>query len=329
ADAPSGASTSSGSTSSRSSSTSGPKLEASADFARAVRRARSAEGRFLPRHRGHGHSGGGGSAGSGGSGGSSAGGAAPIETEGDEDFRGMQLELFASWTPLDRLTLTLGVPFVWNRIVEDFAGEKTRATLSGFGDMSLASSLVLWRNRDVLPTTWVEGRIWLKAPTGRDESKVEGVRDPHLQPGTGSWDFGVGLAAVHRFDWGSLYGSVFYRENTEGSLDYEYGDVALANLALEVPIGHAFGWPALTWLTGGLELNFRYAGYDEEFGQRVRDSGGAILYATPSVRIRLPWGFRDSRASLRAAVQIPLTQHWLHNTQDEGEVWSVGILLPF
>lgn len=326
ADAPSGDSTNSSSTNPNSSS---PKLQSSADFARAVRRARSADSPLIPRHRGHGHSGSSGSGGSASSGGSSESGSVPVATEGDEDFRGMQLELFASWTPLDRLTLTLGVPFVWNRIIEDFAGERTRSTLNGFGDISLASSVVLWRNRDILPTTWIEGRIWLKAPTGRDESKVEGVRDPHLQPGTGSWDFGAGLAAIHRFDWGSIYGSIFYRENLEGALDYQYGDVALANLALVVPIGHAFGWPAMTWLTGGLELNFRYAGYDEDVGRRVQDSGGAILYATPSVRIRLPWGLRDSRASLRAAVQIPLTQHWLHNTQDEGEVWSVGILLPF
>lgn len=295
------------------------------------RRARQAESRFLPRHRGHGHSGGSvsGSSNAGGDSAGTATAASVSTTDGEEDFRGMQLELFASWTPLDRVTLTLGVPFAWNRIVEDFAGERTRSTLSGFGDMSVASSFVVWRNREILPSTWIEARIWLKAPTGRDDSKVEGVRDPHLQPGTGSWDFGVGLAAVHRFDWGSLYGSAFYRENLEGSLDYTYGDVILANAALEVPVGHALGSSALTWLTAGLELNFRYASYDDDAGRRVRDSGGAILYATPSVRIRLPFGVRDTPASLRAAVQIPLTQSWLHNTQDEGEVWSVGVLLPF
>ena len=307
------------------------KLRTSSRSARSVRRRRSSDTRFLPRHRGHTRVGaGGGASSSPSSDGSSGTTTAALATgEGEEDFRGIQLELFASWTPLDRVTLTLGVPYAWNRIVEDFAGEKTRATLSGIGDMSLASSFVLWRNRDILPSTWIEGRLWLKAPTGRDDSKVEGVRDPHLQPGTGSWDFGAGLAVVHRFDWGSLYGSAFYRENTEGSLDYTYGDVILANAALEVPVGHALGWSSLQWLTAGLELNFRYAGYDDEAGERVRDSGGAILYATPSVRIRLPFGIREVPASVRAAVQIPLTQNWLHNTQDEGEVWSLGLLLPF
>jgi hypothetical protein len=134
---------------------------------------------------------------------------------------------------------------------------------------------------------------------------------------------------VHRLSWGALYGSVFYRENTEGSLDYEYGDVILASAALEVPLGHAFSQPALDWLTAGLELNFRYASYDFQDGERFRDSGGAILYAAPSLRVRLPFGASESPASLRASVQLPLAQTWLHNQQHEEEIWSVGLLIPF
>ena len=38
----------------------------------------------------------------------------------------------------------------------------------------------------------------MKAPTGRDDEEVDGHPDIHLQPGTGSWDFGGGLAATHR-----------------------------------------------------------------------------------------------------------------------------------
>lgn len=221
------------------------------------------------------------------------------------------------------------MPFAWNRIIEREARNRSRSSLSGFGDVSVASSLVLWRNRDVLPSTWLEGRLWLKTPTGRDETKVDGVRNPHLQPGTGSWDFGVGLAAVHRLEWGALYGSVFYRENTEGSLDYTYGDVWLANLALEVPIGHALELSSLAWLTAGLEINFRYASYDRDGGERFSESGGSIVYATPSFRIRLPFGLPNRPLSLRGAAQLPLTQRWLHGTQHENEVWSLGLLMPF
>jgi hypothetical protein len=253
----------------------------------------------------------------------------PPEPDHIEKSRGARLDLYATWTPLDRWTLTLDLPFAWNRIVGDHHGERTRSTLSGLGDVSLASSVVLWRDRPVLPSTWLEGRLWLKAPTGRDETKVDGERDPHLQPGTGSWDLGAGLAAVRRLAWGSLYGSVFYRDNNHGSLDYEFGDVWLASVGLEAPLGHALGDPALDWLTPGFGFDFRYASRDEQDGERYVDSGGAILYATPSLRLRLPWGVRERQASLRLGVQIPLSQTWLHDRQHEEEVWSAGLLVPF
>ena len=96
-----------------------------------------------------------------------------------------------------------------------------------------------------------------------------------------------------------------------------------------MPVGHALEQPWLEWLTAGLELNFRYAGYDHEDGEQFEDSGGSILYATPSVRVRLPWSIAGQPVSLRGAVQIPVTQSWLHNDQDEGEVWSLGVHVPF
>jgi hypothetical protein len=251
------------------------------------------------------------------------------EEAGDEESRSERLDLFLSWTPLDRTTLTLGLPFAFNRIVETEGDERTRSTLAGFGDASLTGSFVLWRDRAVLPGTWVELRAMLKAPTGRDDEEVDGRPDIHLQPGTGSWDFGGGLAATHRRAWGSLYASAFYRENTEGALDYEYGDALLVNAAVEVPLGHGLGGARLARLTPGFELNFRYAGHDLADGERFDDSGGAILYATPSLRVRLPELRAEAPPSLRFAVQLPLTQSWLHDEQHEEEVWSAGLFVPF
>jgi hypothetical protein len=251
-----------------------------------------------------------------------------MHDEARERARSQRLDLYLSWTPIDRVTLTLDVPWAFNKIKETEAGVETRSTLSGLGDVALAASAVLWRNRDVLPDTWLEARAMLKTPTGRDDREVDGRRDPHLQTGTGSWDFGFGLAGVHRRAWGSFFASTFWRENTEGALDYEYGDNLLANLGVEVPLGHAFPGRGLDWLTPGFELNFRYAGYDHQDGERYVHSGGSILYATPSLRVRLPFKVREKSPSLRAAVQIPTTQDWLHGDQHEREVWSVGFFLP-
>lgn len=246
-----------------------------------------------------------------------------------EKNESQQLNVFGSWTPIDRLTLTLRVPFSFNEITEFADGGRETSTLSGLSDVTLSSSAVLWRNRPVLPSTWVEGRVFVKFPTGESHQRVDGVKDPHLQLGTGSWDFGFGLAGVHRLEWASVFASAIYRENTEGSLDYEYGDVVLGNLGIEVPLGHALERSGLDALSVGTELNFRYAGSDKFRGERYRHSGGAILYVTPSLRFRLPFSIGPGQPSLRAAAQIPLNSSWLHNQQSEDPVYSLGLQYSF
>lgn len=253
----------------------------------------------------------------------------PGEPDGVEFNDSQRLDLYLSWTPFDRVTLTLDFPWAFNEITEIADGEEETSSLSGFSDMSLQTSLVLWRNRDVLPSTWFEGRAFLKFPTGKSAQTVGGRQDPHLQVGTGSWDFGFGLAAVHRLEWGSLYSSVFYRVNTEGSLHYEYGDVFLANAAVDVPLGHALGQTFLDPFTLGFEANFRWADFDEAEGGRFQDSGGSILYLTPYLSGRLPWPWEGNGPSARASVQIPVTSAWLNGFQRENPIWFAGIQASF
>lgn len=260
--------------------------------------------------------------------------AEPDDDDGDDHEHGtateernesQRLDLYVAWTPVDRLTLTLGVPWAFNSVEERDDEGKSHYSLNGLGDVSLGASGVVWRNREVLPSTWLELRGWVKAPTGRSTKEVDGVLDPHVQPGTGSWDGGAGTALIHRFEWGSLYASSFYRINTEGGLDYEYGDVVLATAALEVPLGHLLGRPALDRVTPGFGFDFRWAQRDESGGETVADTGGSVLYATPSLRIALPAFRATQRAWFRTGVQIPLTDSWLYGEQDEGVVWSAGI----
>lgn len=251
------------------------------------------------------------------------------ESPGVEENKSQRLDFYLSWAPLDRVNLTLDIPFAFNSIKEFEDGGSTVIAEKSLGDISLSTSVVLWRNRELLPSTWVEGRAFLKFPTGASKRMVDGTLDKHVQAGTGSWDFGFGLAGVHKFEWGSAYASVFGRVNTEGSLDYEYGDVVLANLATLVPLGHLTGLACLDRFTAGVELNYRWADFDDVSGARFMDSGGSILYATPSLRVRLPW-FEGAKAPvLRGGVQVPLTSRWLNGFQREYERWSVGVYVPF
>jgi hypothetical protein len=247
-----------------------------------------------------------------------------VELESADDQR---LDLYLAWTPQNRITLTLNLPLVFNEIHE--SGERTAT--SGLGDLALSASVVAWRDREVLPSAWIEARAFVKAPIGDTDRARHGAIDPHLQPGTGSWDFGLGFAAAKRFARGAVYASVFYRENGGGDFGhhrYAYGDAVFANVAVETPLGHATGIPALDAFTLGTELNFRDAQRDRAEGARFAHSGGALLYATPSLRVRLPLRIRERALSLRGAVQIPLTNAWLRGVQREDEVWSLGLFVP-
>ncbi len=251
------------------------------------------------------------------------------EAEEFEENDSKQVNFVLSGSPLDRVTLSMNVPLALNEITEVEGDEKSKSELTGVGDVSFNTSVVLWRNRDVLPSTWLESRLFLKTPTGKSKQRRNGIRDKHLQAGTGSWDVGAGVAGIHRFSWGTAYSSVSYRVNTEGSLDYEYGDVVLVNAALTVPLGHVTGVSWLAPFTPGLELNYRYAEKDTSHGESFDDSGGSILYITPSLRVHIPLFEGRRRPSIRASVQLPVTNSWLNGFQDEDPVWSVGLLFPF
>ncbi|HXV35976.1 MAG TPA: hypothetical protein VEC18_02440, partial [Myxococcota bacterium] len=208
------------------------------------------------------------------------------DDDDDHDHHGFeratdqQLNASLAWTPVDRATLSLNLPVAFNHMEMIAPGERMNTELTGVGDLAFNASLVAWRNRDVLPSSWLEARVMVKAPTGESSRADKGMVDKHLQAGTGSWDTGAGVAGIHRLAWGTAYASVMYRVNTEGSLDYEYGDVLLANAALLVPLGHATGMPELARLTAGAELNFRWAERDRFRGNDYEDSGGSILYIT-------------------------------------------------
>lgn len=252
------------------------------------------------------------------------------EEEGREENQSRETRLFLNWSPLDRLTLSAALPYRWIAIEERAHDEPARHLRNrGLGDARLFGTWLLWRNREREPSTWVDAQLMLELPTGRSRESVEGERDPHLQVGSGSWDWGLGLAARHHFVDGALYGSLFYRVNRSGSLHYEYGDALLANLAFTSDALRYRLRSRESELRGGLELNYRYAGKDEVRGEHYAHSGGSILYAAPFVELRLGPADESRAPWLRLGVRVPLGSGGLHGDQREGYVYSAGLRFGF
>jgi hypothetical protein len=246
---------------------------------------------------------------------------------GDRE-RGFDRELtaFASWTPIPRVTLSASMPFKWITITETHDGASADHDNHGFGDASLYANAVLWQDMESMPMTWVDARAMAKLPTGQSEKTIAGETDPHIQVGTGSWDFGFGLGAGHHFEHFSLYGSAFYRVNRMGSLGYQYGDVFLGNLIATREAFPTFGG---VLVRPGAELNLRYAQKDQSHGMNYDHSGGTVMYVTPVLEIpftrnpevRAPW--------LRTAIRMPLGDGLLYGHQHEGFVYTAGVGFAF
>jgi hypothetical protein len=234
------------------------------------------------------------------------------------------LTFWASWTPLARATLSASVPYRWITLDEEPEHEpSSRVRNRGFGDAALYGTFVLWRDLEHSPTAWVETRAMLKAPTGSDEKSLEGERDPHAQVGTGSWDWGLGLATGRRFDSGNLYASAFYRVNQQGSLRYRYGSVILANLLWSTPVQEVAALGGAL-VRPGVELNFRYAGKDVSDGSLYDSSGGSIFYLTPFLELPLTRNAELRAPWLRIAARLPLGDGGLHGHQHEATCCSPG-----
>jgi hypothetical protein len=246
----------------------------------------------------------------------------------EERNNSQRLDFFVSVTPLDRVTLSINIPYVWNEVTELGDTGPEQFKLDGLGDISLASNVVIWRNRDVLPTTWVDGRFFVKLPTGNSSQSIDGTKDPHVQEGTGSVDFGFGLGGVHRSDHATFFGSATYRVNQEGTLDYRYGNAFLMTVGTEVPVGKYLGWGPSS-LTPGVQLDLRHTERDEFEGVNYQHSGGTIVFVTPSIRVQLPWFEGRDAPFLRGAVQVPLGDRGLSGFQEEKPIWLVGIQKNF
>ena len=239
------------------------------------------------------------------------------------------LTFWASWTPVSRLTLSASVPYRWITVDEEPAEEpSSRQRNRGWGDAALYGTAVFWRDLEHSPTAWVEARAMLKTPTGSSEKSIGGEQDPHLQVGTGSWDWGLGLAGGKRFERGNLYASAFYRVNRQGSLDYRYGSAALANLIYSTPTTTIAPLGGLL-VRPGAELNFRYAGKDDAHGASYDSSGGSIFYLTPFVEIPITRTPEERAPWLRLALRMPLGDGALHGDQHEGFVFLAGAGIPF
>lgn len=167
----------------------------------------------------------------------------------------------------------------------------------------------------------------IKFPFGDDNETDEGGTgnsplDPGLQPGSGAFDFQLGVAySIYLSQAVSFDTSLAYTYRTRGDGN-KIGDLAMFGVALSYRFTESvlvFPQPAAF-----LELNVRNLQRNKEDSQTEDNSGGTAVFVSPGFRL----GFSE-RVSFTIAIQIPVVQA-LHEEQQLTKFKvSTGITISF
>ena len=210
-------------------------------------------------------------------------------------------------------TVALTLPIVQKTLkFTTSTGSRAKIHSSGVGDLSLVGVYRFYRRDVPLGTTQLSFIGGLELPTGsndRTDSDVPALtggtstRIPRdLQPGSGSVDGIVGLAAFQNFDRLSFYGSLQGKINSEAD-DFKFGNRLHYDLAADYVLLKERNLFLI------LEFNGRYEARSEENERDVRNSGGHSLFISPGLQyLPLPY------LILETSIQLPIFEE-LNATQ--------------
>jgi hypothetical protein len=239
---------------------------------------------------------------------------APDEGIGSESQKEFQPKLRLSYGITDQLSVAAELPmsFKSNR-ASDQEGSSRQHT-AGLGDMQMSA---VWTE----PFGYASDHAFaaglafaLKVPTGNNNIKRDGERlDEHLQAGTGSYDWQTGLSVSRTSSTTTIFTSFYYKRMGTNSHEYHYGNAALYNLGLLYNVSKR--------ITLSAQLNGRSARSDREAGDPVENTGGAVTYFSPGVRLPVV-----PSMNFLLNVQIPIYQN-LYGDQTERTVVNGGVSL--
>ena len=183
----------------------------------------------------------------------------------------------------DNLTLSLKIPYTsQNNIREAHSDEPDEihqhGDARGMGDITILGQYRFLK----LPSRQFETSVLfgLKVPTGKTNDKdMHGERfEAEHQPGSGSWDPILGIAATRRFGRISLDADLRYTLVTEGAQDTDLGDLMNYDLAFSYQV------PGKIPLDLVMELNGEWKQKQEIRGSTDQNSGEHVLFLSPGIR---------------------------------------------
>lgn len=226
--------------------------------------------------------------------------------------------IFVGYGITDALSVNVQVPYVIRRFKEiheeEFLGEDENSR--GLGD-----SILLGKYKFYDKKFGVAAIFGFKAPSGATGEKNKGGEklEPELQPGTGSLDYILGISANKKINHLIILdGSVLYHLKTEGTQNYEFGDMVRITTGAAFNIIDGKKKPTLNLIS---EVISQFANKDKHDGETIYDSGGTTIFVAPGISSQLT---QSLKTTLSAPVPIYQALGGIHQELDFNILFSMS-----
>jgi len=162
---------------------------------------------------------------------------------------------------------------------------------SGLGDVALLGRYTFVKSEAADTTTVMAGLAGVKFATGSTDAKTAdgmGYLDSHMQPGTGSTDYLLGLSYSHSLSRFSVSANMLGTIATEGkfgSTRHQFGNALNYDVTGKYRIAPEAFEPEKSQVFAALGINGEVRQQEKEDGVAVPDSGGNTVYLSPGLQL--------------------------------------------
>jgi len=162
---------------------------------------------------------------------------------------------------------------------------------SGLGDVALLGRYTFLKSETADATTVMAGLAGVKFATGSTDAKTSdgmGYLDSHMQTGTGSTDYLLGLSYSHSLQRFSLSANMLGTITTEGKFGatrHEFGNALNYDMTGKYRLVPEAFEPVKPQVFLALGINGEVRQQEKEDGVAMPDSGGNTVYLSPGLQL--------------------------------------------
>lgn len=160
----------------------------------------------------------------------------------------------------------------------------------GLGDIALVGRYTFARKHTLDSTASAAALAGVKFPTGKTKGRTsDGAEflDAHVQPGTGSYDYLIGVSANYSLQRFSIAANLLGTVTTwgkAGDIDHRFGNALNYDLTGRYRVYPAAIGPAGPQIFAAIGIIGELRDREKENGVKVRDSGGNTAYIAPGLQ---------------------------------------------